>query len=232
LKLFFQVDVSYKKTNERILLYYYETSGWLVFVHFLKEIEDTKKTFRNYLTYRKGKKCAYFIMLQIKALIKKMSLIPYLKILFTLKRMLTSQSEFKKNIFWLYNIENFIWFYAEVMYKSFSLKKESFSDLLLKYRLLFLRPIAQFFYPNLHELFCHVISWTNWVNSGKFMDNCWISCQFMADMKKVYDNLIIINLYRREWVELWPKSHQQKRGGETASAKNKVTFFTFFFFFC
>ena len=27
------------------------------------------------------------------------------------------------------------------------------------------------------------------------MDNFWISCQVMADMKKVYDNLIIINLY-------------------------------------
>ena len=130
------------KNEKNKFNFYYETSGWLVFVRFLKEIEDTKKTFRNYLTYRKGKKCAYFIMLQIKALIKKMSLIPYLKILFTLKRMLTSQSEFKKNIFWLYNIENFIWFYAEVMYKSFSLKKESFSDLLLKYRLFFLRSIV------------------------------------------------------------------------------------------
>ena len=51
------------------------------------------------------------------------------------------------------------------------------------------------FYTNLHELFCQFISWTNWVNSGKFMDNCWISCQVMADMKKVYDDLIIINLY-------------------------------------
>ena len=30
---------------------------------------------------------------------------------------------------------------------------------------------------------------------GKFMDNCWISCQVMADMEKFYDNLIIINLY-------------------------------------
>ena len=30
------------------------------------------------------------------------------------------------------------------------------------------------------------------VNPGKFMDNCWISCQVMADMKKVYDDLIII----------------------------------------
>ena len=39
------------------------------------------------------------------------------------------------------------------------------------------------------------ISWTNWVNSGKCMDNCWISCQVMADMNKVYDDLIIINLY-------------------------------------
>ena len=27
------------------------------------------------------------------------------------------------------------------------------------------------------------------------MDNCWISRQVLADMKKVYDNLIIINLY-------------------------------------
>ena len=43
-KWFFQDDVSSKKTNERILLYYYEQ---LVFVRFLEEIEDTKKTFRN-----------------------------------------------------------------------------------------------------------------------------------------------------------------------------------------
>ena len=29
------------------------------------------------------------------------------------------------------------------------------------------------------------------------MYNCWISCQVMADndMEKIYDNLIIINLY-------------------------------------
>ena len=51
------------------------------------------------------------------------------------------------------------------------------------------------FYTNLHELFCQFISWTNWVNSGKFLDNCWISCQAMADMKKVYDNLKIISLH-------------------------------------
>ena len=51
------------------------------------------------------------------------------------------------------------------------------------------------FYTNLHELFCPFISWTNWINSGKFMDNWWISCQVMADIKKVYDDLIIINLY-------------------------------------
>ena len=31
------------------------------------------------------------------------------------------------------------------------------------------------------------------------MDNCWISCQGTADMKKVYDNLIIINLYNVEF---------------------------------
>ena len=51
------------------------------------------------------------------------------------------------------------------------------------------------FYTNLHELFRQFISWTNWVNSGKFMDNCWISCQVMDGMKKVYDDLIIVNLY-------------------------------------
>ena len=42
-----------QKTNERILLYYYETSGRLVFVRFLEEIEDTKKAFPNYLTFIK-----------------------------------------------------------------------------------------------------------------------------------------------------------------------------------
>ena len=52
------------------------------------------------------------------------------------------------------------------------------------------------FYTNLHELFFQFISWTNWVNSGKFMDNCWISCQVMSDMEKIYDDLIIINLYQ------------------------------------
>ena len=55
---------------------------------------------------------------------------------------------------------------------------------------------CEIFYTNLHELFCQFISWTNWVNSGKFMDNCWILCQIMADIKKVYDNLIINNLYQ------------------------------------
>ena len=51
------------------------------------------------------------------------------------------------------------------------------------------------FYTDLHELFCQFISWTKLANSGKFRDNCWISCQVMADMKKVYNDLIIINLY-------------------------------------
>ena len=35
------------KTNEQIQLYYYDTSGWFVFVHFLEEIDETKKTFQN-----------------------------------------------------------------------------------------------------------------------------------------------------------------------------------------
>ena len=40
------------------------------------------------------------------------------------------------------------------------------------------------FYTNVRELFFQFICWTNWVNSCKFMDDCWISCQVMADMKK------------------------------------------------
>ena len=50
-KWFFSSRRFLKKTNERILLHYYETSGGLVFVRFLEEIEDTKKTFPNYLTF-------------------------------------------------------------------------------------------------------------------------------------------------------------------------------------
>ena len=40
-----------EKKNEQILLYYYETLGRLVFILFSEEIEDTKNTFRNYLTF-------------------------------------------------------------------------------------------------------------------------------------------------------------------------------------
>ena len=36
-----------KKQTKKNQLYYYDTSGRLVFVRFLGEIEDTKKTFRN-----------------------------------------------------------------------------------------------------------------------------------------------------------------------------------------
>ena len=39
----------FQKTNKRIQLYYYDTSGQLVFVRFWEEIEDTKKLFRNEL---------------------------------------------------------------------------------------------------------------------------------------------------------------------------------------
>ena len=63
------------------------------------------------------------------------------------------------------------------------------SCIFTRYRLFFLRSIAQFFYTDLHELFCQFISWTNWVKSGK------ISCQAVTDMENFHDNLIIINLY-------------------------------------
>ena len=40
------------------------------------------------------------------------------------------------------------------------------------------------FYWNFHKLFCQFIKWTNFGNSGKSMDNCWMSRRVMADMKK------------------------------------------------
>ena len=52
-KCFFLSRRLLQKMNEQILLYYYETSGRLVFIRFLEEIEDTKKTFRNHLTFTK-----------------------------------------------------------------------------------------------------------------------------------------------------------------------------------
>ena len=59
----------------------------------------------------------------------------------------------------------------------------------------FLRSIAQLFTQIYTNCFFRFIKWTNWVSYGKFMDNCWISCQVMADMENFYDDLIIINLY-------------------------------------
>ena len=55
--------------------------------------------------------------------------------------------------------------------------------------------VCAIFYTNFHGLFCQFISWTKFGNSGKSLDNFWISCQVMADMEKFYDDLIIINLY-------------------------------------
>ena len=40
-----------QKMNEQIRFYYNDTSGRLVFVRFLEEIDDPKKPFRNYLTF-------------------------------------------------------------------------------------------------------------------------------------------------------------------------------------
>ena len=50
----------FQKTNKRILLYCYETSGRLVFVRFLEEIEDTKTHFKNQLTF---KHCNDFLLI-------------------------------------------------------------------------------------------------------------------------------------------------------------------------
>ena len=82
---------------------------------------------------------------------------------------------------------------------------------MVKYRLFCLRLIAHFF-TNSHQSFCQFISWTNWENSVKFRDNCWISCQVVADMKKVYDDLITINLYHVHLLlRIWHSSKHAKQ---------------------
>ena len=66
-KWFFQADVSSKtRTIKFDFTTYYETSGWCVFVRFLEEIEDTKKTFRNYLTFRRVQLLASICWLRVK----------------------------------------------------------------------------------------------------------------------------------------------------------------------
>ena len=57
--------------------------------------------------------------------------------------------------------------------------------------LFFLRSIGQF----LHKFTWIVFSVQKLNKLGNFTDNFWKSCQVMADMKKVYDDLTIINLY-------------------------------------
>ena len=84
-----------------------------------------------------------------------------------------------------------------------SIKKESkpwmtnkhlFIDFFLVVQVILFEIDCAIFYTNFHELFCQFIKWTKFGNSGKSMDNCWMSCQVMDDMKKVYDDLAIINL--------------------------------------
>ena len=73
-----------------------------------------------------------------------------------------------------------------------TLPKYSFQINLLSLQVILFEIDCVIFCMNRHELFCQFISWTNWVNFSKFRDNCWIPCQIMADMKKVYGHSIII----------------------------------------
>ena len=45
--MIFSIRNFFQKKNERIQLHYYDTTGWLAFVHFLEDIEETKNTFQN-----------------------------------------------------------------------------------------------------------------------------------------------------------------------------------------
>ena len=96
-------------------------------------------------------------------------------------------------------MKNYPWdlFYdiLSILMHKLTLKKEVLVNSLEVVQVIVFDINCEIFFTNLHELFCQFLSWTNWVNSGKFMDNCWIWCQVMADMKNVYNNLMIINLY-------------------------------------
>ena len=61
-----------------------------------------------------------------------------------------------------------------------TLKKLRKQKVPFDYRLFFLRWIAQFFTQSYMNCFVRCSTWTNWANFGRFMDNCWISCQVMA----------------------------------------------------
>ena len=56
-----------------------------------------------------------------------------------------------------------------------TLPKYSFQINLLSLQVILFEIDCVIFCMNRHELFCQFISWTNWVNSGKFMDNCWMN---------------------------------------------------------
>ena len=71
---------------------------------------------------------------------------------------------------------SFSWAYWEMMHKVLTTKISYIQVILFEITI---------FYTNLQELFCQFISWTNWVNSGKFMDNCWIPCQVMAEFTTI-----------------------------------------------
>ena len=55
------------------------------------------------------------------------------------------------------------------------------------------------FYKNLLELFCQFISWTNLVNSGKFMDNYW---NYHVKLWLIWKKLTMIHKRNRNWV-IW-----------------------------
>ena len=56
--IFIHVFIINWTKNSTLLLW--DTSGWIVFVHFLEEFEDIKKTFRNKVTFRNDQLCLDF----------------------------------------------------------------------------------------------------------------------------------------------------------------------------
>ena len=74
-----------------------------------------------------------------------------------------------------------------IIYILFYVSEVKISLLLIKHKLqvILFEINCAIFYTNLHELFSQFISWTNWVNSGKFMDNHWIAWLIWKKFTKI-----------------------------------------------
>ena len=93
-------SISSKKKNDGTRLYYYDNSSWLVFVRFLEEIEDSKKLFRNYLTFNSFAifKVVVQLRLNVQNIPEKKNNQQWLYLIFLSSRPPPSEDNYDKNV--------------------------------------------------------------------------------------------------------------------------------------